>query len=316
MNKIDVEEVIDCLPKERTLFHYFKDRYALMLLAYVSGEGKSISEIKRSPYGGLLNKPLINALLKRQGNGELSAYDLSSAWPKNTYPFLLTVGVWGGRERWWYQTTRGGHNLVLQLNFSNKHDHIYRRLVRPAEEKRFNSGAHPVMEKGAREYFRETLAWARIDLDLNKGEALIEEIQSDWIRGAASVQKMILRWIKHGATDKRPRGIEGAYEDVLHYVSNVLEPYAKFWDEAMLAATISFIREELGIRDIYYHSFETGWKLKAIGGSKPPRSLYTRLPRKFCFSETDETPVFLASDRVYRRSIKQVANPRWFHLHI
>lgn len=39
-----------------------------------------------------------------------------------------------------------------------------------------------------RPYFRETLAWARLDVDLEHGEALIEEVQNDpWQVGAATL---------------------------------------------------------------------------------------------------------------------------------
>lgn len=30
-----VHEIIDCLPQERTLYHYFKDRYAFYLLSRI-----------------------------------------------------------------------------------------------------------------------------------------------------------------------------------------------------------------------------------------------------------------------------------------
>lgn len=50
----------------------------------------------------------------------------------------------------------------------------YQRLGCPGSH--FNYCGHPVSRQ------RNTLAWARLDLDLNSATALIEEIQSDWIR--------------------------------------------------------------------------------------------------------------------------------------
>ena len=52
---------------------------------------------------------------------------------------------------------------------------------------------HPVLAPGERPYFRETLAWARIDLDLVSSEALVEEIQSDWVRCANRLKRRLSR---------------------------------------------------------------------------------------------------------------------------
>ncbi len=67
----------------------------------------------------------------------------------------------------------------------------------------------------------------------------------------------------------------------------------RLWDEAMLAATVWFCRNQLGVRRIYYHAFENGNLFKRIERSHPPRSLYTTLPRRFCFKRTVEAPQML-----------------------
>ena len=54
MDMEQATEIIECLPKGRTIFHYFKDRYALELLSYHVGAGKPVAEVKRSRYGRLL----------------------------------------------------------------------------------------------------------------------------------------------------------------------------------------------------------------------------------------------------------------------
>ena len=48
MHQTQIKEIIGCLPKGRTLFSYFKDRYALMLLTHFIGSGKPMREIKQS----------------------------------------------------------------------------------------------------------------------------------------------------------------------------------------------------------------------------------------------------------------------------
>ena len=147
---------------------------------------------------------------------------------------------------------------------------------------------HPVSQGKDR-----TLAWSRIDIDLARDEALIEEIQTDWIREALKARRRaekycgsILLYGDRVISDK-----------VKKYVDVVLAPHIKVWDEAMLAATIWFLREEIGISRIYYHTHESGAALKRINYCKPPRSLYTKLPKRFCFKETDERPAMFAGYR-------------------
>lgn len=79
----------------------------------------------------------------------------------------------------------------------------------------------------------------------------------------------------------------------------------------MLAAAVDFIVDELGLRRIYFHSYETG---KALKRCNPPRSLYTDIPRKFCFQNITEAPFFLAEDRFFRKKYYKVKSPKWFSL--
>lgn len=75
----------------------------------------------------------------------------------------------------------------------------------------------------------------------------------------------------------------------------------RLWDEAMLASAIWFLKEEIGITRIYYHTFEFGSQWKCITGMQPPRSLYTRLPDRFCFEKTRQVPHFLKQKNNCRR---------------
>ena len=56
MERKDAEEIIECMGRDRTLFPYFKDRYALKLLSYYVGAGKPMHTIKQSPFGRLLDR--------------------------------------------------------------------------------------------------------------------------------------------------------------------------------------------------------------------------------------------------------------------
>jgi hypothetical protein len=312
MDKETVNEIIACLPKGRTFFYYFKDRYALMLLSHLVGNGKKIAEIRQTPYARLLDKPVIKKVLATAGDGRLSHDLLNLVWDDVAYPFLLTLSTWGNEKGAW-QRTRLGCNLVLQLNFSNLHDQLYRRLVKPTAEDTFKYYGHPSLKRGERDFCRETLAWARLDLDFSKDEALIEEIQSDWIREAQDNLREVLTCDPTKPTEIIIYGMAGSTQDLQTYFHKVLKPYAQLWDEAMLTATIGFIRDELGIRKIFYHSYETGCLIKKCS---PPRSLYTHLPRKFCFQETEQAPSFLQGEKRFHKAVRKIHHPLWYKLEL
>ena len=215
---------------------------------------------------------------------------MQTFWPSEITPFVLTLNGWGDSDRGWDQTSRNQCNLVLQLNFDGFHMQEYHRLVKPNDHYRDGEGpfeylGHPVCQKQ-----RKTMSWIRMDIDFSTNEVLIEEIQNDWLRKAE-------------------------YEDLKYYVEQVLTPYQNIWAEASMAAALRFIRDELGISTVFYHSFDTGKKIKAVCGS-PPRSMYTQLPKQFGFESTQESPEFLMQDKVSRRYIKSIKNPNWFRLSV
>ena len=186
---------------------------------------------------------------------------------------------------------------MLQLNFSMAHKRELARLVPNWEE--YNQwSCHPIALDQ-----ELTLAWARIDLDLETGEALIEEIQSDWVRDA-------------GVYAYRNR--DNAEEDWEKYIDQVLRPDTRKWPEAMLTAAVWFLAVEMGIRTIFYHTHESGTKLKRISGNPPPRSLYTSLPKKFCFELTHNGPLFIrdANERTRKDLKKLFVDPatQWYIL--
>lgn len=53
----------------------------------------------------------------------------------------------------------------------------------------------------------------------------------------------------------------------------------------------------LGVRKVFFHTFDGGKIMKRLcGGCEPPRSLYTHLPEQFCFTKTQSAPKMFASD--------------------
>ncbi len=289
------------LSRERTrVFPYFKDRYALLLLAWAAGEGQSVRALKKSQFAPLLSKPVARDIAARASATGLSRDLLLGSCRQDEEHYRITLGRWGARRaaEWSpaaFQTTRPGENVVLQLNFPKSHRRPCFGLVAPFAQDRIRE-EHPWICSGHPVANTElTLSWARIDVAFDASEALIEEIQSDWVRYAQAEARELASLGPDELCHAVPYGFPpqvGVYH-VLSYVEHVLRPHARMWAEATLAAALWLLREELGIRRVFYNTFETGAYLKEQDDLQPPRSLYTDLPRKFCFRRTSERPAAL-----------------------
>ena len=141
------DDIIACLDRGRTLFYYYKGRYAVLLPRYLVQDGCSVRRIKQSCYAPLLETPAVKDQIKNLGGGWLTADNLENDWPATAECYRLTVGKWGNHSSWereYNQTTRCGTNLVLQLNFSGHHNALYRRILKPASWHSYNYWGHPV----------------------------------------------------------------------------------------------------------------------------------------------------------------------------
>lgn len=316
MKREQVKEVLACLGSDRRVFRYFRDRYCFDLITFEMDrqgcENMKVSKLKAGVVGRYIQKPLVAQALKYCSNGVVSKRDLQFLWSKDLLPFSISLSDWGEADRGWDQTSRNQYNLVLQLNFDGKHVEEYSKLVKPGGNYGpFECWGHPV-QKGR----RKTMSWVRMDIDFDTNEVLIEEIQNDWLRKAsAALTRVKIRRAKKPSLKPRDifDDILGNFEELEYYVENILAPYRKIWAEASMLAALRFIRDELGMSVVYYHSFDTGKKLKAVCGA-PPRSMYTQFPKQFGFEETSDAPMLLANDKFARRCIKAIDKPRWFRL--
>ncbi len=316
MDKKLLDEIIDCLSKDRTLFRYARNDYALMLLSFYVREGMRIADIKQTNFARLLEKPAIKYLMADIGDGFVTGDAFDYVYVEDRQNFLLTVGRWNGERSRYNQTSRNNENLVLQLNFSRSHDNEFERVVGVTNATRFEFGGHPILSEGERYYYRHTLAWVRMDIDFTTDEVLVEEIQTDWLRYAKHYLRCFVRCEEcRSACERKEKNLR-KLKDLKDYVGNILRPYISLWDEAALMAAIRFTIEELGIHTIYYHTFDTGNVLKGMWDSHPPRSLYTDLPRKFCFEQTDEAPKMFNMSTAAKRKLRKARNPRWFRLNM
>lgn len=314
MNLNSIKEVIGCLGEERFVFSYAKDFYALYLLEHfcLAKGMNTVKAIKSSPYAKLLSRPLVRSLMSGWGNGQICKEQLQQgqalAYGDNEHhSTVLSLGKWGGEEDYyWSQTTLPGYNLVLQVNLCGQHDERLRWLKVEADA--FKYSGHPIHE------LRNTLAWVRMDFDLDTGEALIEEVQSDWLRMARNHQRHAQRVLAQGRSHYRASGEKYHAESMLTYTRKVLADYQGIWQELSLCAAIQFLTETIGIDTIFYHSHAAGAFLKRIEWTLPPKSLYTQLPRQFCFQATDSGPNFVVNHRKMRRKMRKLGSNSWFKL--
>lgn len=302
-----LNEVIACLPKGKTHYRYFKGAYAPQLLSLLIEQEAPLRLLKQSRFKSLVEHPLVKPVAALSGNGKLDAESLNSVWQEPSLPFLLSVSRWGGdRDRSWFQTSRHGENLVLQLNMPVEHQRKYNVYIDDTGMGTLNGpdSCHPVQLPRDNPNFRETLAWARIDLDFTSNEALIEEIQSDGAR-------YVIWWEKRYKRCKCP-----ACQKRLRYIK-WMQAYRVIWSEAMMMAAIRFISEELGINRIFYHTDRSGWKVKKMDKTwRAPKSLYSDLPKRFAFKQTWAAPEFLLETKSYQQLIRKQPDIDFYQLSI
>lgn len=287
------QEIIACLPDDRTLFHYYPQRYALVLLSHLIGERTPVSALRQRAYRKLLEQPAVKAAMAMRGDGHVDPDTFRAYWPAvRPHGFVLTLSTWGDRgHHSWYQTTRGGHNLVVQLNINAGDMACLKRFT--DDPTWFNCWGHP-SRRPHQPHYRETLAWARLDVDFETNEVLIEEVQSDFVRD-----------LQHYLRD---------VDKPAPPLAELLQELRGLWQEAILTATIEFVWRELGIDHVYYHEFETGNWLKDLRYSQPPRSLYDRLPRRFCMTLTSEAPRMLREHRSCAKRLRRLPEAKFFQL--
>jgi len=290
-----LNEVIACLPSGKTHFRYFEGAYAPKLLEMLMPKQATVANLKQASYAKLLQTKLVKPLIAQAGGGLLTRDSFSNLWQEPSHPFLLTVSRWDARSDWkWNQVSRKGENLVLQLNLPLEHERLFKRWFAPKGEYGFNwTYGHPIQRKGDdNPCYRETLAWARIDIDFGNNEALIEEIQSDGVRN----MRLLAKRFSHCSCQQ--------CEQRMKYI-DWFTPYGKLWAEAMLMATIEFLGNEIGIQHIYMHTDASGWKLKHMSkDSRAPKSLYSDLPKRFAFRRIYGAPLFLRETKQYKKLIK------------
>ncbi|MEL7149240.1 MAG: hypothetical protein AAGK71_00830 [Pseudomonadota bacterium] len=308
MTPDDISFVRHGLP-DSTPFPFFAGRDSAWLLANGLTSPCSVRDVRRTRLGKLLDRPVIKPMIAASSDGvvrpevftPLADVDLMPSRPSKPFmagaeaalaerwfDFTLTFDAWGHDHKdWgWSQLSRKGGNLVLQLGFPSDHAVLMGSTVRRNMRRDCEFSLHPVRESGC-----PTLAWVRLDIDMSTGDALIEEVQSDWLRYLADEVNHLRK------TAPRSRDLRS----MERYQSALLAAYARIWPRAAVLAALDLVVRELQCRTIWMHMPKTGAVLKHITGTKPPRSLYTGLPKAFCFEPTRDAPHFL--ERKRRRAL-------------
>lgn len=303
-------EVMDCLPTGRTLFRYAKDDYAFLLLRMMGGREPCIHKLRQTPARKLLEKPAVKPFLAACAGGTLQPDALpESRFSSGERCYRLSLDQWGGSNRNWRreQVSRKGASLVLQMNLNRTQTEKLRATYTSDGSDPFENYGHP-----ARSGDFPTLAWARLDFDLETGEALIEELQTDLLRDFQRIADDAYYARRKGEKTFNMWGGKFDTARLIRCWENDFSAERAHWQEAMLSAAIRFLVYEIGMRRIYYHTETTGAFLKNIRGKKPPRSLYTELPKRFCFDETGEIPQLLSAEKHWNRRAKAATEPMRF----
>ncbi len=315
MKTEELNEILACLPDGRTLFHYQKDQHIALILKKLihHGQLQTVADLKQSHYAKWTQHPWVKQFLAKQPNAKAMLAPLSETYLNTEaldFPFILTAGRWGSVEKYhWCQTTRRGENLVLHMNLPHSIKNAFEQV---GVEDAGQYGFHP------HDKIRPTLAWARLDIDLQHGQVLIEEIQSDLIRDMARSIQRAIRFQQYPNRKVWLMGNRIHPSQFLTAIQPVYDALFRQWSEAMLTATLHFIFEELGIFDVYYHTWEGGKRLKKLHKyGAPPRSLYSQLPERFGFAATTICPRMCQHDAQVKRRIKAgEGEVQWYRLSV
>jgi hypothetical protein len=295
-----LKNTLEDFAHKKFTYAYHSDEYSRFLLRQKIRKPTRLSELKSTPFRHHLDRPNLKDRLRGSGDGKIHPQQLHRwASPSNEENlwFNLSLGKWGCHNHLcsYHQTSRGGWNLVLRLNFSSQHNHPFSRLLGLDARDSFEFDSHPIDQKGL------TLAWTRIDYDPKSKEVLVEEIQSDWVREVRSDLEH-LEELDHATrrelTDHHHWNGDQLLLRLKRYHDQLLNPYRKQWKDAMLTSTLWFLVKKMGFRKVFFHSHESQAAYKDFGYRQhPPRSLYRDLPLRFGFKATHDRPSFLKWDR-------------------
>ncbi len=326
MNNAEITEILDIIQDDKRCYYHYEHGYVHLLVSrwreqfntspFHQQRGKlaTVADFRASKYGRWQHLPLIKQWLASHGGRNVVLKPLPHIGlvdtKTNPMGYAITFDKWGSEDRsdiWWNQTSRVGYNLVVQLNLPLEVLRTYERMKIDSPAENCQMSCHPSHEK------RLTLAWARLDIDLENNQVLIEEIQSDWIGelkwSLERAKKSYCNQCHRYNCDKH-QGIFHYYGSPIrtqHYIDTMQTYYSQYkstWAMMILTTTLEFIWRELDSdMQVFYHQYDYGCQLKSC---TPPRSLYSSVPEKLGFKLSQLMPEFLQQDKAFRKKLATI----------
>lgn len=238
------------------------------------------------------------------GDGNINTETLSAIWTEEVHYFTMSFAAWGEEEKWrksgYYQVTRPERNLVLQVNFGHEHDSVFYPTIGKENRDCFTMSCHPISKN------RNTMGWVRMDIDYETNEVLIEEIQNDWLRELIDYKEKAQQLENGIFKGSWTLAKDITTQKVFDYYL-VVKKLIKIWDEVLLHAALLFIQNEFKMNTVWYHTFESGNRCKELRNAhfQPPKSIYTKLSKKFCFTETNQIPQLVKACKYLKKYLRK-----------
>lgn len=157
-----------------------------------------------------------------------------------------------------------------------------------------------VSDMSGHPFVQNQIGWARLELDEENKQILVDEIQSDHSNAGYK-----LKHDKSNAEINKIRnGLKNKYnldDDGLNKMLSEYSLILKDFPNIATAAINKFARKN-GFKKIFWHTYESGKKLK---DNDPPKSLYDKTPKENFFMPSENKPFGLLGD-FFEREARQV----------
>jgi hypothetical protein len=262
-----------------------KDRYLNQLYKMLPISIKELKSKNPSIAAGL--QDLISFSKGKPLTNEIVGEYRQSLKPED---FDVEYSVWDGVQR---SIESIGHSLgdrpQLTMNIIAGSELLAKLKANPAIYDFFDK-INLLSKKSTHPYAHDQVGWARIELDPKREYILVDEIQSDHMIAAFTLNspdKYEIKKIRAALQDK--------YKLTEEQLNSLLSEYItllKDFPNIAIQAINIFARKN-NFKKIFWHTYEGGKKLK---DNDPPKSLYDKIPRDNFFLPTQEKPFGLDAD--------------------
>ena len=181
-------------------------------------------------------------------------------------------------------------------SLSYEAEFLYKEIV-----KDYKDNGHP--------YCENIIGWVRLDIEKNKNYILIDEIQCDIQNSLHRLLKIRESFFYYAPRTMvnyiREENPNISNEDLIqkfYDVCNELLQFTKNFANVANDAVSEFARKN-NIPKIFYHTYEGGKQLKQ---NDPPLSMYSDIPKKNLFKETDEKPFGFSQNFFMREAARKI----------